>query len=121
MHIQKTKILINKFRYGFLVLLIVFHIVLINNKTYTVTVLKSDVNHLETKVKIKHLDEKQYDSIIRTIPETGFKRVNAISNTRVYFCKILPYWILNVVYCLYIYYLIVIVIRTIITVKKMKS
>ena len=117
MHVQKAKLYVKRFRYSFLAFLVVFHIMISTHKTYSVQIMVRDIEGNAKPIKIKNLTQSQCDSVIEAQPDAGFERAKAASSKRIKFYGVIPFWVMNLVYSFYIYYLVVIVIRTIIAIR----
>jgi len=120
MNLLKTKLFIKRVRYAFLMFIIVMHVLFYYNTSYSVVIqnISLAADGSVTHTKIKGLTEVQYDSVIASLPDTGYIKANAISSKRIHFLGVLPYWFLNVIYSFYIYYIVVIVIRTVIAINQ---
>ena len=121
MHIKSAKLFIRFCRYFILTTIIITNFLFHIHKTYSVLYSKKINEIIIKNIYVKNLNEIQYDSLINSLPATGYAKENAISNTHILYYGFIPYWILNIIYSIYIYYLVLLVINIIIVIKKMKN
>ena len=117
MHIKSIKWFIDTIRYGILVCVIIFNVAMLRNTTYSVQVPVLRADGSQYTAVVSGLTEPRYDSLLNSMPDPGNARYQVIDSRQTYYFNRLPAKTINIVYSIYIYYLVVIAIRIIMYVR----
>ena len=118
MHLKSLTWFIDVIRYGVLLLVVLLHIAMMQNITFSVDVPVRGVDGSDRLQHVSGLSPKQYDSLVMTLPLISPARALVRDSRRTYFFNRLPAKTINIIYCYYIYVVVVIVVRIIIFIRR---
>ena len=110
---------VNQFRYCFLMLVVVFHVLMLRNTSFTIRYPVRDANGLVSVQTVYNITPHVYDSLLKQLPLISNDRSLVASSRSIHYFKVLPRRTMNLIYSLYVYYMVVAVIRTIIYVRRL--
>jgi hypothetical protein len=118
MHVRSVKWFVDRIRTGVLMLVVILHVAMIRNISFSVNVPVQMPDGTQQLVRVTGLDPHRYDSLLRTLPLISPARSLVKDSRQTYYFNRLPGKTMNLIYCVYIYYVVVIVIRSIMYIRK---
>ena len=118
MHVKSVRWFIDCVRYGILMAIIVLHVAMVRNQTYTVNFPVTRTDGAASLVRVAGLTEEKYDSLLLSVPPGHNRRSLIECSRQTFYFNRIPGRVLNIIYCVYIYYIVVAVIRTIMYVRR---